>query len=262
MKKLHLLFLLVSFVQVFAQKNIAINGKVLFDTIAVKDVHIFNKSTLKGAVTNAEGLFSITVSVDDVLFITSLAYEVSQIKIDSLILKNKFLLVKLKQQINNLEEVVVNSHNLSGSLLLDTKKVPDNFEKEDKIEIEISEADPYAVSDFTEPNDRKLKNPTGDLMDATPVDLIQIFSRLTSGIRKRNKLKKQEKEFNKQISKFIIAELGNDFFTKELKIPLDEIEDFMEFCNDEKLKLLYKNNQKIELIDSLILKSKLYKNKS
>ena len=52
-----------------------ITGKVVFDNIAVSDVHIVNKNTNIGTITNKNGVFDISASLGDTLHFTHINLE-------------------------------------------------------------------------------------------------------------------------------------------------------------------------------------------
>ena len=57
----------------------------------------------------------------------------------------------------------------------------------------------------------------------------------------------------------MVIEFGESFFIETLKIPREEIDDFIEYCKSKGISELYANNQKIEVIDLLLKESKVYR---
>ncbi|MEE9350591.1 MAG: carboxypeptidase-like regulatory domain-containing protein [Flavobacteriaceae bacterium] len=230
---------------VLSQKNVVIQGDVVFDTISVADVHIYNKTTLKGVTSNIKGKFSIRASKNDTLFVSTISYKAILMKVDSAMIMDKYIKISLVNEINKLDEIIVNSQKLSGNLLLDIKRVPNNFEKVEIIPIESKEIQPYAMSDFKNVDGRKLKDPIGIGKSKTEPDVREILIRLTKGIRNKIKRKREANKFIKTIPLRIVEEMGRPFFVKDLKIPLEEIDLFMKFCTSKELTALYQKIKKL-----------------
>ena len=78
------------------------------------------------------------------------------------------------------------------------------------------------------------------------------------------KKEKKEKELLKKlidretIPKKILAELGEDYFFKTLKIPIENYSHFIEYCNPFILEKLYRENRILELITTLKKESTEY----
>lgn len=94
----------------------------------VDGIHVLNKSALKFTITDTDGSFTIPVRLGDTLTFSSLRYEQKEVLIDSRVLNQNVLLVKLKEKINELDEVVVGKI-LTGSLTSDLE----NFKVENEI---------------------------------------------------------------------------------------------------------------------------------
>ena len=73
----------------------------------VDGIHVLNKSYLKFTITDRDGSFTIPVRVGDTLTFSSLRYRVKEIRIDEHIWTTGQLDVKLEEQINELDEVIV-----------------------------------------------------------------------------------------------------------------------------------------------------------
>ncbi len=75
-KSIFILFLFVSFFSVFAQEQQKlIFGKVVLETFAVPNVHIVNKTSKTGTISDENGLFEIIIKENDVLFFSHLTLE-------------------------------------------------------------------------------------------------------------------------------------------------------------------------------------------
>ncbi|WP_432411683.1 carboxypeptidase-like regulatory domain-containing protein [Rasiella sp. SM2506] len=86
-------------------------------------VSIYNKSSQKGTLSDAEGNFTIAVGVEDIIVITALQFQTFTAKVTQSILQNKTLTILLNTNINRLDEVLLRSHTLTGIIDLDAKNI-------------------------------------------------------------------------------------------------------------------------------------------
>ena len=94
-----LLALFISFGTLNAQeKRTSITGKTVLESTSVVDVHIINKNTKIGAITNDNGIFEIPVKLGDSLFISHINLEDKLILITDKVLKNKNLTINLNEK--------------------------------------------------------------------------------------------------------------------------------------------------------------------
>lgn len=115
--------------QIAISQTVEIYGKV-DSNVSVENIHVINKTAQVFATTNKIGEFKITAKLNDTLLFSSIQHIPKQIVISKNVVLNRTLTVKLKEQINELDEVLVGKV-LTGNLLLDVKNVegapPINF---------------------------------------------------------------------------------------------------------------------------------------
>jgi len=273
MKQLTLILLLFFALSISAQKRSGVLfGKIKFDSLSVENIHIFNKNTEKGTISNKKGEFNIVVKLNDTLMISGLQFYLMEIEINEKILEKKYIEIELLQKINTLSEVEIKAHNLIGNLSIDSKKFMDT----------LNEANPLAVSyeniDFSVPSKFVAEQLDPDrLPDVTdpmiPVggDLLGLASMILKplakevkkiGKRKRD-IKNEEREYQnnlKTVFENIRSEFGDAFFIKTLHIPLEKIDAFIIYCESYGIVDLFLKNKRIELIDLLIRESNNFNN--
>jgi hypothetical protein len=105
--------LLLFFIAVNAQEKQQLTGKIEADSIEAP-IHIINLTQEKGSVSDKAGNFKLEVTENDLLLISSVQFQRKEIKVNSKILNEKILSVKLLPAITELEQVRL--HNLSGNL--------------------------------------------------------------------------------------------------------------------------------------------------
>jgi hypothetical protein len=228
----------------------------------------------KGTISNAFGEFMIPVKVNDTLVISEIQYESQKVIIDKEHLKNLQLIILLKLKINELNEVTISEHDLTGNLVNDAKnarsenKISEVLQGPDAWKVDMRIVDDYDEIDMEKaPNPRKLTDPT---MQSAQGDIIGLLMGLglntiikeVSKIGQKKRAKKREQRIYAQESKFasdrIRNELGDSFFTNNLKIPLAKIDAFIAHCETKGIIDIFLEGKKIAVIDLLIKESKPY----
>jgi len=241
-----LCFLFICF-STFGQENrILISGKVKNDSIPIENVHIINKNSKKGTITNRLGQFKISVTDKDTLMISDIQYSNKIIVINQDNLLNKYLEINLLELTNELDEVIVQQFDdMSEELGLPNagKKPLNKLERnlnhysQKSTPIVILEAllfkpggidDVYNIISGNRKNDRKLKA----LIDE---------DRMTAS--KREYVTKIKDHFQE------------DFFIKSVKIDPEHINSYIFYCLPQGIGDLYDKGRLIEVID-ILLKSK------
>ncbi len=276
MPKKLLLFLLVFFTAYsYAQdQRQAIFGKITDDSTFVKDVHIFNLNSRKGTISNTYGEFSIPVKENDTLLISDLQYNSKKIIIDKSHLQNLQLNISLISKINELSEVEIKEHELTGNLKndaknrKDTRKISKVLLASDAWNVDMRIVDDLDSIDKEKPPDsRKLTDPTEQsaqgniigLLGALGINaLISEASKIGQKKRKRKRVQKKYERESLLAPEQIRNELGESFFTDALKISPQFIDGFIKHCDQQGIIDMYLKGNKILMIDILIKESKLY----
>ncbi len=124
------LFVLLLFTTLlFGQEFKLLQGKIVHPELSVAQIHIINLSRGNAEVTDVDGAFEISVRKGERLRFSGVQFKPLEIEISAAVFTTAELTVYLEAQINELEEVVVKPHALSGSLSQDLQnvKAPINF---------------------------------------------------------------------------------------------------------------------------------------
>jgi hypothetical protein len=243
------ILILTSLLTYSQSDRINIRGKVISDFEAVEGVHIINKNSEKGTITNANGDFIISVHENDTLLISGVQFYFREILITRKIIIDKFITIDLLQKINELEEVEVKAHDLTGSLLFDAAAIKDTISK-----VAPSTLD-FSMIDFGKPVIYDI-----DAMDRQkPPDISHLTNpHFQSGIGASISIGSIKKKSYLTIPDKIRSKLGDDFFTKTLELPVEQIEPFINYCLPKGIANLYLQNRKLEMIDVLFKARKNY----
>lgn len=255
-KKILFIFFLLYSITSFSQDNRnSISGIVEVDSLSVENIHVINKTSNIATLTNQYGEFTIPVKEQDTLLFSSVQFENKQITISKEHISNLKLVVNLKVDITNLNEVIVKQHNLTGNLAIDAINNRDSIYESIESRLQFSSSE--IISDFDKTKTYRPKNSVDPIGGQSGIDITQLF-RLVRLKLKKKKTKKKNKE-EEPITLTIRKELGDVFFVQNLKIPLKEIDTFLMYCNAKQLLTkLHQENKQIELIEFLINQSKTY----
>ncbi|MDO5979916.1 hypothetical protein [Flavivirga spongiicola] len=249
-----IIFVLLSF-QTFMAQSIEVFGKVQ-SKLGVESIHVINKTAQVFTITNEKGEFTINVSINDSLVFSSIQHKLKEIVISKDDISNKAILVKLDEQINELDEVIVGKV-LTGNLLEDIANIdgnpPINF-----FDVGIpgytGKIATQSERRLSEAGEFKPKMLLGLLGGGVPLNpILNGISGRTKMLKNRVKIETKETLMNT-----IKARLSKDFFVSN---PLDKglRMDFFYFCaDDENFIRSCKNKTDFEILAFLRRKYKQY----
>jgi len=259
MKKYIFLLAILFALPIFSQElRKDIKGVVLNDSIKLNNVHIINKNIKLGVATNKTGKFIIPVKLNDTLIISSIQFEHKIIVINKQDLSDSNLLsIKLQPQSVNLDEIEIFSHKMIGNLAIDRSKFRNNsILNVNYLDFSRVDLDNLIKNDKhrnLELNDKVMSSKSNSNYISGGLDVLKLVKMLKG--KKNQKFEEaSKKEKEKMLTKIMMTvkrvrtDVNNDFFTKTLSIPNDEINDFLYYALDDKVANLYNSNKKIEVI--------------
>ncbi len=272
-RQLTFLFILGLFFQSQAQVvRRSIIGHISNDSISVENIHILNKNTKKGTISNQYGVFKIPVKENDTLIFDGIQFQKKELRITQNMLKSKRVKVALIQKINELQTVEVKNHNLSGELLSDARKVKKPISMMSKGVLNLGEINFNAVSDIDDIDRSLAPDPFrgtsaqvqggANLIGLASLILTPAIKGISKIGQRKRRLKRAKREREKialKVPDKIRDELGDAFFVKDLKIPKDQIDAFIIYCKSKGIVDLFMDGKKIEMIELLVGESDNFK---
>ena len=271
MNQLNLTLLLFFTLNLSAQdRNVILLGKVTSDSLAIENVHIINKTSKKGVISNTNGEFEIVVQLKDTLLFSDIQFYLVEIIITEQIIDEKHIDVPLLQRINTLNEIVIKAHDLSGNLAIDSKHFKDSLQKANTLalnykgnykassNIVAKKLDPNYLPDVTDP----MAPIGGDLIGLTLFLFKPLIKEVSKIGKNKRDLKKKERDYQKQVVKApekIRTEFGDAFFTQNLNISTKQIDAFILHCDSKGIIDLFLRDKKMEMIDIFLKESKTFK---
>ena len=252
-KKLLQLFLLFfAGISLSQEKEILIAGQIVDSLSIVKNANIINLKTKQGTFSSDNGNYGIFVSIGDSLQISSIQHITRTITVSKENIEKKHLKIKLKPNTYVLEEFELKRNHLMGRLGVDVNAVP--TDKKDSLLRNVMD---FSNIDFTQKDYRIDENDRSEARVVNTVSNSYEGLKIGFGVLFGSKKEKKEKELLKKIidreaiPKNILAELGEDYFFKTLKIPVENYSHFIEYCNPFVLEKFYKENRILEFITTL-----------
>ena len=256
MKNLYL-FTFLFVLNLSAQDRTTIlSGKITSDSLAVENVHIINKTSQRGTLSNNLGEFKIYVKEKDTLVFSDIQLVFKIITINKGHIKNKKININLIQKNNELPEVVL--ENMAKSLdLPNAGKKPLN-----KLERNLN-----AYSQKSVPMvflDALLLDPILGLFIQRRGGGIDNIYNVVSGDRKRDqKLKKlvdadKDHELKQENIQIIREHFTDDFFIYTIQIENDHIDKFIDLCIPKGIEELYKKQRYLEVMNVFIQNKEIY----
>ncbi|MDB0603355.1 hypothetical protein PL373_19915 [Tenacibaculum maritimum] len=240
-----LLFTLLFILSVtFAQEGKhLIKGKILLQNIPVSDVHITNKNTKAGTISNNYGIFEIYASKGDSISFSHVNLRNKTLVIDAKKLDIPFFIVPLTEKSIILNEVVVGENK---SIFYIDKNIASHSTDINAITLKL----PYAKKI------KKNKETPIKINAGISFSLDHILSQV-SGISKRieaaNKMAKED-ELLSAIRKYFT----DDFFITDLSIKKAYINHFLNYCIDKNIIYHYKKENQLKLVEILLSESRKF----
>lgn len=219
----------------------------------ISQIEIINQNSKEGTVTNQYGQFGISVREGDRLRFEAIQYQNFTVIIDENIVKNKKMTIRINDEINTLDEVIVKPYDLEGNIEVDAKKVKTEFYTAPEAETVLNEYEgdqPYVRSQTITENytteQRFIKN---------GLNIANIFREILS-----SKEVAEYKKLPRDVDVMVRKIYKDSFFKEHLNIEKENINQFIFFVEDNGLtkEMLRKDNE-LDLVSFLIEKSKEFK---
>lgn len=256
-KTLLICLLLLTFTCISQERRTLIVGKVTDSLNTVKNANIINIKTNQGTFSSDNGEFTMFVKKGDSLRISSIQHITRFILIRKKDINNKLINLRLTYNTVSLDTFELKRHNLFGRLGVDSKSVP--IDRKDSLL--------GVLMDFSKIN-MKIVAPDDRIDNIKPslnnVDPTARFVGIGVGAGTSNKSSSRLWALRKELARKkafpykIMAELGEKFFFKQLKIPVERYFHFLEYCNFLGIDDLHRDKKILDIIKIFQTESKTY----
>ena len=232
----------------YAQSIEDFSGKVISDSLDISGIHVVNKNSGSTTITNRKGEFSIGAQSTDTILFSAVHVKLQALVLDSLVLSQPVINVYIEHAVNELEEVVVKPHNLTGNLADDVTAAPPppiNFKD-------------VGIPGFEGERREKIRySSTGNLILSTlllpimPLDIEGVYKQI-SGYNKRLR---QSRKLNTQLQTVyrMIAFYGTAFLQREFTLGEEEVYGFVLACveNSSDMQMDYLNGNHTLVLEGM-----------
>ncbi len=239
---------------VFSQDSDILYGKILTGTEKIEAVNILNLTKGIGAINDAAGFFEIKAKVDDTIVFSSIKHQQKVHIVTKKDMKSARLSIKLDIKINELEEVRISDHTLSGGVEEDIKKIKTYEHNLPMFSAKQLDQTPFinekGVATIRNTAINHRKNATN-------------FNFIALGRMIGRFFKKKENKGSKKIKIPKLSDFYNtNFLVSELMIPETKLYDFLEYLNEntQTIKILKSENE-LKILEFIITESEKFKSK-
>ena len=260
MKHIYIFILLFTSFTAAAQSigEVEIKGSIKVPAEAdAQGISIYNKTTGKGSVSNKNGDFTISASSNDSIYISAVQYKDLLVVVDKNMVSTQILQVEITEDINELAEVVIKPHNLTGNLAADLKNIP-------VLELELptwSAAEIMGMDyTFSPDNQTGVTNPgmsSGGQYGFQPLKIIGgLVDLATPASGSKLQDPRRIRASYDMLQRELMMRYDREFFQEALKIDKEEILAFIAYLHKKGVShaLLEKENE-LQLLDLMVLQS-------
>ena len=267
----YLLLLFVIISQIGIAQHIerkVLKGRIVADSIEVENLTVFNITSNIGAVTNADGKFSIKARATDTLYIQGISYESKKYVLTDKDFWLEELEIRLQVRINELDEVEITPYTLTGIVEEDIKRIQvygDGFAKIDAKKVMHYEDDVRIGTPINTAMPSHFA-PNGSNFNflAIGAGIVSLFLKEDNSKRNSERVfeeRRQRDIQSKSFSDHMFERFSHNFFVETLKIKHEDIPLFLQFAEMpvRDLSLFLKSEYELQLIQYLTLKAKEFK---
>lgn len=267
----YLLLLFVIISQIGMAQHIerkVLKGRIVADSIEVENLTVFNITSNIGAVTNADGKFSIKARATDTLYIQGISYESKKYVLTDKDFWLEELEIRLQVRINELDEVEITPYTLTGIVEEDIKRIQvygDGFAKIDAKKVMHYEDDVRIGTPINTAMPSHFA-PNGSNFNflAIGAGIVSLFLKEDNSKRNSERVfeeRRQRDIKSKSFSDHMFERFSHNFFVETLKIKHEDIPLFLQYAEMpvRDLSLFLKSEYELQLIQYLTLKAKEFK---
>ncbi len=233
-----------------------LEGKITSETKEVVGVHVLNTTRQKAVITNNQGFFSITASVNDTIVISAVQFKNKKIVVSEAMLDSAAITIAMEEVVNELDEVVVTPYDLSGKLGSDIKGL-----KTDPVVSASTLGLPNAGKKKLIQSERMLREASFGPFTVGTLTAVPIAP-IINAITGRTKMLKERVARDKKylLSQEVQRTYADSTYLVSLKIPKDKLDDFMYFCEvDTTFEATVKSKDQLKIWEFLRKKSVVYR---
>jgi len=239
-----------------------VNGKIIVQSQDKEGVTVYNTSSNKGATTDKEGYFKISVAVNDIVEFGALQFQDFTVVISEKIISSKRLTVILVEEVNKLDEVVLLPFDLTGNFNTDLENVRTYNVSLDDVYFGLDH-----IEDFEFSADYKTKaenvafneyNPSVENM-LNVVNIAGFLLKQVVGVDMGKSKSEKQKQLNRTPFKQALDAYSINYIHSNFEIPLNRVEEFIDYVEIEGVdESLFETDKEMQLLERVSQLSKSF----
>ncbi len=246
----------------FGQEStrIEVTGKIIVERNDLEGVTVYNASSNKGTVTDADGNFVIEVALNDHVYFGALQFKDFQVVVNNEIMTSKKMTVYLVEQVNKLDEVVILPHELSGNLAVDTESIELVNPNLDALYFGLDNLDKMEFFDDRAFDDKVVEHALSSVMNKGQLYNGVDFKKIFGGVIKSIFGEKERKIYTPTYKKKTILDVySKDYLSKALEINKGIIVEFLFFVEENNFDYaLLEPHRELEFLEFLKTQEQLF----
>lgn len=228
----------------FAQKYKLLEGQVTHPELVVAGIHVINADRGLAEITDINGRFQISVAVGERLVFSGIQYKKRELLISEEIFALEGIKIYLEAFVNELDEVVVKPHQLSGNLSNDISNVPKKINFDD---VGIPGYKGVRKEKIVSAQNLILSTLLLPISGGLNVDAL--YKHLSGYYKKLKKRRKLDAQFEAIFQ--VIRFYGLYFFLENYALEEEQVYDFVLGCSENTALIdLFKKNRHEEVIEA------------
>lgn len=194
-----------------------LDGKVTYENNEdIENIHVFNISTSRGTLTDQAGRFKIPASIGDTLTTSSIQFVDRKIVVSLEHFVSKTIIIELQELTNQLDEIFLKSHSLTGNLEKDAGSIT-TPPVVNAVSLGIIDKEIRVLTQ----SERQLKTAQSGFLDP----LINSFSGRTKMLKMRVEADRKNKLIESILEKF-----PENYIIEQFGIDPEKVYDFLYYC--------------------------------
>ncbi|GGD87913.1 carboxypeptidase-like regulatory domain-containing protein [Planktosalinus lacus] len=271
MQKLLLVFLFVIPFVTFSQEidRVLVQGKITAPPGEdLEGISIYNTSSQKGTISDAEGVFQIKVGLNDRVLFSALQFQKFTVIVDEGVLETQQMKIYVNPAVMQLDEVIVRPHDLTGNIHVDVSRIKTT---DLALDLNLSWESMEFDYEFSADQSSAVENSALQEVQPAGLNILYPFALLADLLfksdakaeRKGRMTTLEEMKLKDGSTIAIKQRFSERYFTETLKIKKTDIDNFLYFVNENGFttELLREHNE-LKLMDFLEKQQKIYLSQS
>lgn len=210
-----------------------IEGLIIVEGNEIEGITIYNASSEKGTVSDANGAFKINVALNDLIEIRAIEYENFNVVINETILTTKELHIYLIEEVNVLDEVLVSNKSLTGNMASDIKNIKTFIPKTNALYFAVTYDKDYTGIDTGGAANNAIQHSQAQSM-VNGLNVVNVVDQLLLPLFRSEVKDKQKVGIADVPPRAIKYYFGANFLKENFNIPEYRVEEFIRYVETEK----------------------------